>query len=438
VIKAKRVVEWIKTALVVLLTASALILAWRTTLFTGLLSSIPFFGSVAELMKVGSGTTEMSRAELKEAARPLSIVITNENGERHGVKYDTDARNAVYDRTSSIIGEALGSALMPKEISEDEWREALSGPGVYFEYISPVWISVLDGWLGARIPGAVDDALLRRVYVAFGEDKSRIYYEDIERDLFFGADTASTAGKLQELEMYSANGAVFAFETGIEVFESEPYTLILPGNDHPDVSAAAAGSAEELLQIALAALGHIEEDYTTYTDPRTGILVCVGTRFNIRVDTNGRVHYRRTDGPPLNDEENTYSMSEMIERARVIVSDTIAETCGNAEVFFESFEYGAGNTCSVSFGYYIAGGRMFLHDDSHAAQIKFSSGMVTEIELFFRNFTFTGEYSKLLPEIQALAAAKGGLLLSYSDTGAETLQPSWVRQEPHPERTWGL
>ena len=423
----KKAVEWVKTALILLLTASALTLAWQTTLFSGFINAIPLFGSVAELMKGPAGMTEMNGAELKEAARPLSIAITNKAGGRHGVKYDIDARNATYDRTSSILGEALGSASTLTEVSEDEWREALSGPGVYFEYIKPVRLSVLDGWVGAHIPVDAEDVLLRRVCVAFGEDKSRLYYQDIERDLFFGADTASAAGKLQELENYGANDAVFAFETGIRAIARTPYMLILPGSDHPNVSAAAAGSAEELLKTVLIVLGHNEENYTTYYD--NDVLVCVGTQFNIRINTNGRVLYRRTDELPLSDEGQMSDISEIIEKARVIATDTIGETCGEAEVFFESLEYGPGDSHAVFFGYYIAGGRMFLQEDNHAARIRFSSGKVSEIELIFRNFSFTGEYTRLLPEKQTLAAAGGEFLLSYSDTGMETLQPSWVRAE---------
>jgi len=426
VTKGKKAVEWVKTAIIVLLSASTLILAWRTGLFSAYINNIPFFGSVADLFRGTTKTTETGGMELKEAARPLSIVITNEDGGRFGVKYDTDIRNAAYDRTSSIMGEALGSALTPEEISEDEWREALSGPGVFFEYLNPVNLSTLDGWLGAPMPDSAQDVALRYVCIAFSEDKSRVYYQDIERGLFFGADTASAAGKIQELDIYSENGAMFAFEAIVSNVESAPYMLIMPESDHPDIYAAAAGSAEELLDIVINAMGHSEETNTTYPDSR-GFLVCVGTQFNIKVDITGRVLYRRTDELPVSAEEQLPDSSEIIESARVIVTDTISRTCGNAEVFFESMEYDADGSCSVYFGYYIAGGRVFLHEDNHAARISFSPGRAPEIELIFRNFSLTDEYTRLLPERQALAAAGGEFLLCYSDAGLEILQPSWAR-----------
>ncbi|MCL2152963.1 MAG: hypothetical protein FWH57_08405 [Oscillospiraceae bacterium] len=425
--KEKRIIEFIKTALIALLSVSALILAWQTGLFAGFIDSIPFFGSVAELVKGASTATETSGAAPKEAARPISIVVTNEDGERYGAKYDTNARNAAYDRISSILGEALGSASTPNEISEDEWREALSGTGVFFEYLRPIRLSILDHWFGVNLPDTAKDVFIRYVCIAFGEDKSRIYYQDAESGSFFGVDTASAAGKAQELEIFSGNGAMFAFETRVWAADSAPYMLIMPeSGQHPDVIAAAASSADELLYMVITALGHSEEKYTTYYDGR-GALVGVGTQFNINVFSNGKVFYRRTNELPLDNETIIQDTTMMIERAREIVSNTIIKTCGAAEVFFESAEYGADGSYSVVFDYYIAGGRMFLRDDNNAARIKFSSGIISEIELLSRNYTLADEYTNLLPEELTLAAAGGEFLLSYSDAGAETLQPSWAK-----------
>ena len=422
---AKRAVERLKTALIVLLVASAFLLGWRTQLFNEIFTSIPFFGSVANLVR-GASTTETGSSSIKEAARPFCIVITDESGGRYGVRYDTDARNAVYDRTSSLIREALGSASEPLEISEDEWRAALSVRGIYFEYTTPVKLSVLDGWLDIQRAAPISDLSLRRIFVSFSEDKTRIYFQDSESGLFYGADTASSPVKAQELGIYSANETVFAFETGIKAAEDAPYVVIMAGSDHPDVRAASAGSSEELLDIVLGAMGIRRNETSTYYDSR-GVLICVGTQFNIRVDTLGRVFYRRTDGQPPADMAQELSESEMIESARVIIADTIAGSCGGAEVFFETLEErGSGESSSAYFTYYIAGGRVFLLENEYAATISFTAGVVMELELNFRSFTLSGEYTGLLPERQALAAAGGEFMLCYSDTGAERLQPAWT------------
>jgi len=377
-------------------------------------------------MRGSSGASEPGSATIKEAARPLCIVITNEEG-RCGVRYDTDARNAAYDRTSSILSEALGSVSAPAEVSEEEWRAALSGPGVYFSYITPVKLSVLDGWLGARMPDFSDDPSLRRICVAFGEDRSRIYFQDFESGLYYGADTASSAGKAQELGIFSANGALFAFETDITGAENAPYLVLMQGSDHPDIHAGAAGNTEDLLNLTLTALGHSNETYRVLPDG-TDAIRCIGTQFNIRLDLHGRTLYRRTDVQQVTGDTQTQSESELIERARLIIADTIVRACGDAEVFFESIVFGARDYCSVYFGYYIAGGRVILYEDENAARVTFMSGVVTEVELCFRHFSFSEAYTALLPEIQTLAAAGGEFMLCYSDAGAETIQPAWIRK----------
>ena len=424
-----RVVEWVKTALIAALTASALFLGWRTGLLNEFFRDIPFFGSVAGFVQ-GSAGAETADASVKEAARPLTILITDADGERFGVRYDVDARNAVYDRTSNILAEALGSMSDLSGISEYQWRAALDGAGVYFEYASPVMLSVLGGWLGVQVPDISDieiNVTLRRIFTAFGEDRNRIYFQDDESGLFFGAETASSAGRAQELGIYSPNGALFAFETGVEIAENAPYLPIMLDNIHPVVGSGPAGSARELLDMAIIAFGHRGElNMTDYNTQNT--LICTGADFDIRVYTDGRVTYRRTDGFPPMDAGRKPDEGEMIEQARVIVADTIDITAGAAEVFFQNIEYDfSGNHHIVTFGYYIAGGHVHLLGGGYAGKVTFFEGIITEAELNFRSLLISDEYSRLLPEIQAIAAAGGEFMLSYSEAGPELLQPEWVR-----------
>lgn len=422
--KSKRAIEMTKTVLVLLLALNAAFLAWRTGLFNDVFTALPVVGNIVQLVRGTTGAPEPAGTTIVEAARPMNIVITYEEGERFGVRSDLGVRNAVYDRASSIIGEALGSASTPLEVSEAQWREALSSPGVFFEYITPVCLSVLDGWLGSRMPDAPQDVLVRRVFVSFGEERSRIYFQEYDSGLYFGADTASTAGKAQELDIFSPNGAVFAFQLSIAGSENAPYMLIMPEVYHPDIRAAAAGTQEMMLERALHVFGHYIEMPPTYFSG--DVLVCVGAQFTIRVYPDGRVMYRRTDGFPPANEAQASNMGEMIEHARAIIADSVGMTSGDAEVHFESIYYREG-VYFVYFGYYIAGGRIHLYDDRHAAFVGFSSGIVVEAELNFRNYALTGYSTRLLPERQALAAAGGEFILSYSDLGPEILQPSWVK-----------
>jgi hypothetical protein len=95
-------------------------------------------------------------------------------------------------------------------------------------------------------------------------------------------------------------------------------------------------------------------------------------------------------------------------------------------VFFESIEYGPADSAFVTFGYYLAGGRVYVPQDGHAAKVSFGSGLVDEAELNYRGYTvLTGELARLMPKEQALAAAGGEFILEYPDLGAERLEPGW-------------
>jgi hypothetical protein len=137
------------------------------------------------------------------------------------------------------------------------------------------------------------------------------------------------------------------------------------------------------------------------------------------------VLYRRTDRPQI--DGAIFSDSQVIERARIAVAETIVRTSAGAEVFFEYLEYADDDNRLVTFGYYIAGGRIRLIDDVPAARLLVSGGIVMEAELKFRSFSVSGEpCAELLPEIMILAAAGGEFVLNFSDTGAELITPTWI------------
>jgi len=421
---SRKTIELLKTILILLLTINALFLAWRTGLFSDAIAAFPMIGNVAQLMRPATSSEEPRTDIVKEAARPIAIVITNEQGERFGVRGETVLKNSLYDRLAGTMGEAMGSASNPVEISSDQWRAALSGSSVLFEYITPINLPVIAEWFGAGASEVYEDIYIRRIFISFGEDRSRLYFQDHKNGLYFGADTASTAGKAQELSGYLPNGALFAFETGYRGYENAPYQLIMPGVYFPNIRSEAPGSQQEMLEKALTVFGHYAEVHRTYTS--ADVLVGVGTQFNIRISVDGQIIYRRTDMPEADAEEPLLTLSEMIERARIITEKSIGEKSGEAEVNFEAIIYSEG-IYNVYFGYYIAGGRVYLYEDRHASVISFSSGIITDAELNIRSFFLSGEYTRLLPERQALAAANGEFILSYSDAGQEILHPAWVR-----------
>lgn len=420
-----RRIEHAKTVLIIILAVSAIFLGWQTELFNELFNSVPIFGSVAGLVKSTSGDGAGS-VPVKEAARPFCIVITGDEGWRYGVKYDTDARNAVYDRTSSILGEALGAAAEMLEINENEWREALSVPGVFYEYMNPVKLSVLDFWLDAKTGEFDEETMLRRVFVTYGEEKNKLYYQNADSGRFYCAETASSAGIERYSGTFNPNGAQFAFETGVRGTELAPYMLILEEEARMTLAAGVPGTAEDILNVTLECFRRSNESYTISRFGAEGALMCIGAQFNITVDPGGGVMYRLNDNVQNTESSQALSESEIIERARLIITDTVCRAQGDAEVFYESEVYNDDGSVSVCFSYFIAGGRIYLNDDAYAAKITLLDNTVTEAEFMFRTYYTAEEFTGLLPEILALSAAGGEYVLCYYDSGQEQIQPFWL------------
>ncbi|MCL2045241.1 MAG: hypothetical protein FWG88_02500 [Oscillospiraceae bacterium] len=425
VTKPRRFLEWIKTVVIVGLLASALFLGNATGLFNDFFATIPLVASItANRRNSGAATTDSDGTHFIEASRPSAIVITLANGERYGLKYDIAMRNLIYDRTSSILGEALGSAALPREVEESTWREALLLPGVYYEYNYPIKLSILGSWLGAVVSDEIGDVSLRRVFVAFGNDRSSVYFQDAENGLFYSSETASSATKAQDIENYNENGTYFAYETNIYAASVAPYMLIFQGNNHPDIRASTIGSADEQLDYVLDILGYSGDTYLPYTI--ADVLVRAGAQYNIRADGQGCLFFRRTDFAPLNDEERLNGELAIIEKARSLIAETIGNMGSGAEVFLEYMEYGNQDMLTLYFAYYIAGGRIHVYEDGYAGKLTFTDGILTEMELRFRSYSLSGAYTSLAPERQIFAAAKSEFTLCYIDTGADRIQPMWT------------
>ncbi len=426
----KNTSELLKNIVIVLLVISALFLGWQSRLFGNSSVDLSTVSDIVGNLTGGSGNGSQSNPENKPtgAAIPVSIAVTGSSGTHYGVKYDTTEMKVLYGNTVNLFAEALGSALTPFEINEQTWREALTSPGVCFEYMAPVHLFVLGGWYGAETTADLRNVLARRLCVAADNGINRLYYQDENTGRFYAADTSSKTSLTSLADTYSVDNAAYAFERiGTQTFE-DPYMLLMTvETQHPVIDADNPLSDENNQTKVLQLLG-INENATPHYPVVNGIQY-VGSNVNVGLLTDGTVNYERTDNPAAS--VTGIDESAAIEMARLQVSSLMGAYCGDAAVYFDSISAIGGDSYRIFFKYIIAGGRIYLNQDGYAAAVTVKNGIINKMELHFRHYSIANEKKQLMPEIQTAAAAGGAFILSYSDNGRDSLQPSWVAVSPN-------
>ena len=416
----------ITNIVIVLLVVSAVFFGWKSRLFGNASAQtndiFNFFGSLV----VGNENAGQAATQTA-ASKPLCIVVTNAEGEHFGVKYNMDEINALYyGKTDLIFGEALGSALTAEKVTEAEWRDALLFCGVYFEYITPVKLSVLDGWYGSEISGDWGEFSVRRLCVATEEGKNRLYFLDEDSGDFYAADAAESNRIAVLAESVGINSTVFASEMSGDYKSPDCYTLLkLDVTGYPVVEVKNPLAYDAVLSDVLLNLGISEQEKSSYTDGEGIHYVGVGFTITIPLSPDGTLIYRRTE--TSSDAVVGLDESEVIETARRFIAVTIAESCGSdAAVYFDSIKNNGTDSYQVYFNYVVAGGVVRLGSGGYAASVTVSNGGVTDMKLYFRSYADTSEMAQLLPEILVAAASDGAFKLCYPDNGVSRMEPVWV------------
>lgn len=402
---SRRAVEGVKTALIVLLVITALILAYFSNLFLAPERPAPRAERQESGLRSGPG----------DAARPMCIAVTLPDGSRLAEQYDGAALGAAFEKTVNLLSEALGSAGAPAETDEARWREALASPGLYYEYFAPVPMAVLCSWLGTEA-GSTAFADVSALCLTGG----RLCFRD-GAGTCYACDTAVPEGATASLSDLCTHPAVFAFEDPVLEGFGCGSQLIFAGEElHSPVTAETPLTGQEARYALLEALDAAMFEKSGYMEG-DGTYVYVATDFTLRMGPDGTVIYRRSgelDRRPA-------SLTDDICRAELMCARLLSPFAGDADVCYTGVETEDGAT-RVFFDYNIAGGLISLSGGS-AAEIRLEGGTITEMRLRLLRFALTGEGETLLPERQAAAAAAGPFRLVYVPAGG-LYAPRWMQR----------
>ena len=418
----RRAVEWGKDALIVLLTLSALFLLTMTPLAqdSGLAAWLRPVSAVGGTSGAGAqpGTVLPAR---------LAVYL---DGERYGLQYDDETMEERFAAFGPLLGEALSGAGEPEPVTESEWRDRMSRPGVWFDFAGETPLSALDRWLGGETCLLTGSA--RRVLLCAGEeDEVALCWQDAGSGGFFTCSTPlSRALHLDPaLETVSPNGAYFAFEDEELSKLLDPFTLITEGERTGAQYAvtmplSAAAGVEALLN----ALSFNSQNHAPGS---TGEVYLDGAD-RLVVQDGGTVTYRAAQGEkyPVENRDGATAADQAAEGARALAERALGSLCGDARLYLLSAEeYGEG--WRVRFGYRLNGCAVWLDSEGWAAEFIVQSGYIVDFVLRVRCYDNHGESVLLLPIdraavlLPALTEEQRELVLRYRDGGGQTVVPQW-------------
>lgn len=419
----RRVLEAVKTLLILLLSASAVYLLTMTPLVqdSGLLN---LFHPESQISQSGSSVT------LTAAARPSRMAVSDGKN-RYGLQHDQSAADELFVRMGPLLGEALVSSGEPESIPEAQWQEYLQGKGIYFDFVGNIPLSALSSWLHTKQECDLT-ASARRILLVDGQDDSVLLcYQDSEDGAFYTCRTALLWSLHLEPELsgITDNGARFAFEDSDWADLLHPYTLI---TEDPvlqiyqaSVPLTSAGNRSKLLE----ALEYTGRNHASVSG---GELYLDGND-RLHVMASGLVSYEAAQSGkyPAATRGDTVTLAEAIEAARTLAESTIGAQCGDAEIYLLSAEK-TQSGFRIRFGYRLDGSTLWLYDEGWAAEFYISDGFINQFTLHFRSYAATGDEAMLLPIERAavilpeMNREKQELILQYRDQGETMVEPGWV------------
>lgn len=425
--------EGLKSLAIVLLSVSAVLLLGKTGLYSQLMAAVPAVEQAVD--KLGgisgdkTGQTELGEQGLTWSAGTVSIAVLGESGSRYAAKYDSDDIEYMYSRYSDYLGEALGSAGAPREMTEDAWREALLSPGVYFDFYYDQDLSLLARRLGTQAGENAAGYEARSLCLYRDGDGLSLCFMDTQGRKTACATALSFASISEKLSGYAGNVAVFAFQND-SLEGVYPYSLIL--DSMPEISSAQAANpfrtgltGEEIL----GTFGINSYMANAYTEA-DGTLVYVDGGGILRIDPYGTVSYRNAggDGMAVAAPSGEMDMYAAVSGALKLVKASAGARCGDAELILTDAVYNSAvDTYTVCFEYALDGIAVRA-ETSPAAEVQIRAGRITSAVVTYRQYTLTGEPASPLPERQAAAivGVRGGgePVLTYMDT-AQGLSLEW-------------
>lgn len=412
--------DFIQNITIAVLTVSAVLLFTQT--------QISNLGASSTLSRLFSGPDVQSSSVITpqqdavSPGAPVRVAAASTYGRYGGVAMTTSDEEFLPLR--QLLEQALGSVQSLTFSSSQAFREALNRTSAYYDFLSPLPLSILADLSQTSLD---EDAVFARRLVLAEENGAVALYLWDGANRCYRSGTALSAGDLNAVvSQYELGNAFFAFEgTGDHVLA--PYSL-LPGEEPRLPQLAAVSSLSDTTHL-LASLGFNPNTQNRYWESETTEVISESNGRTLRLSTDGTVVYQSGDDPTLSIQAagEVPSMVEAASEVRLLLSELLAPVMGDAQMYLEQIQQ-VGAATTLRFGYQAGGVPIRFADGGCAAHVTLSGTTVSSMELRIRQYTVTENDSLLLPLRQALAIAAGGAELSigYADSGGDTVSAAWL------------
>lgn len=353
---------------------------------------------------------------------PVRVAVTGDYG-RYGSLTLTTGDEAFTEPLGRCLLEALGSARDYAPCAPRDFRRALEGASLYYDFLEPLPLSVLAGLAGGgEEVSPREDLSARRLLIAAQGSGTALYLWDGGENCF-RASTAVSADSLEQvIGRYELGDASFAMDgTGPEQV-LDPCSL-LPSQP-PELPAYTvgdplAGGSDWLLS----ALGFNPRSRTRHTESNGTELIMDGDR-TLRIRPDNTVLYQSGDEPSLRVRAagELPTAREAALGAGSLLEGLLSPVSGEARLWLQGFRR-SGEVTVLRFGYQLGGVPLRFQDGGFALEATLTGTAVTSLSLRLRQYVPAEEDSLLLPLSQALAVAAASpgkeLSIGYVERGGE-------------------
>lgn len=414
--------DFLQNILITLLLLSAVLL------FVGLQHSTTGSGSGFFDMFSESATqpNQSLSTQTPTASFPVRIAVTGTYGRYGSVTMTT--QDASFEVLIRLLGNTLNTARGFTICDDQAFLSALRDTSVYFDFLSPLPLSLL-----AEISGTSSDepVAARHVVIAATSEGVQLYLWDDANHYM----VSPTALPVQDLEqtvgLYELGNAQFA----LDLIASNPHARsIAPCSlfltETPVLPSFASSIPSVDSSRLLTALEFNPNTKFRYTES-TGTEVIEENSRTLRIHTDGSIHYQNGTETDLsiNATAEQPTVWEAVSGASALLNNLLGTSTGEAFLYLNGIQQ-TDSTYTLTFGYHVNGIPIRFASGQDAATVTLSGTTVTDLTLRIRQYTADSSSSLLLPLQQTLSVARRHpgteLSIGYVDNGSGVTQANWL------------